>query len=62
MEPSKRRPWYTVLYVQVLIAIALGIAVGHNRQCLLLAGLRQVGKRPKVDIGVASHDRRRTNR
>src|SRR5712672_1093055 len=24
-----RRPWYTVLYIQVLIAIALGIAVGH---------------------------------
>jgi aerobic C4-dicarboxylate transport protein len=23
------RPWYTVLYLQVLIAIALGIAVGH---------------------------------
>src|SRR5215469_3938156 len=23
------RPWYTVLYVQVLIAIAIGIAVGH---------------------------------
>src|SRR5882672_1387497 len=24
-----RRPWYTILYVQVLIAIALGVAVGH---------------------------------
>jgi aerobic C4-dicarboxylate transport protein len=24
-----RRPWYTILYVQVLIAIALGIAVGY---------------------------------
>ncbi len=23
------RPWYTVLYIQVLIAIALGIAIGH---------------------------------
>ncbi|HTP63283.1 MAG TPA: dicarboxylate/amino acid:cation symporter [Burkholderiales bacterium] len=23
------RPWYTILYVQVLLAIALGIAVGH---------------------------------
>jgi len=22
-------PWYTVLYIQVLIAIALGIAIGH---------------------------------
>jgi aerobic C4-dicarboxylate transport protein len=29
MDHSSRRPWYTVLYVQVLIAIALGIAVGH---------------------------------
>ena len=26
-KPS--RPWYTVLYIQVLIAIAIGIAVGH---------------------------------
>ena len=25
----KRHPWYTVLYIQVLIAIALGIALGH---------------------------------
>ncbi|MDB5810920.1 MAG: Na+/H+ dicarboxylate symporter [Betaproteobacteria bacterium] len=24
-----RRPWYTILYVQVLIAIAIGIALGH---------------------------------
>jgi aerobic C4-dicarboxylate transport protein len=24
----QRRPWYTVLYIQVLIAIALGILVG----------------------------------
>src|SRR3954462_955955 len=24
-----RRPWYTILYVQVLIAIAIGIAVGY---------------------------------
>jgi aerobic C4-dicarboxylate transport protein len=24
-----RRPWYTVLYIQVLIAIAIGIAVGY---------------------------------
>jgi aerobic C4-dicarboxylate transport protein len=24
-----RRPWYTVLYVQVLIAIAVGILIGH---------------------------------
>jgi len=26
---SVRRPWYTVLYVQVLIAIAIGIVLGH---------------------------------
>src|SRR4249920_3491485 len=24
-----RRPWYTVLYIQVLIAIALGILIGY---------------------------------
>src|SRR5262249_19450585 len=27
--PPKRRPWYTALYVQVLIAIAIGILIGH---------------------------------
>src|SRR6266446_9908111 len=26
---TDRRPWYTVLYLQVLIAIALGILLGH---------------------------------
>jgi len=26
---TARRPWYTVLYIQVLIAIALGVAIGH---------------------------------
>jgi aerobic C4-dicarboxylate transport protein len=26
---TERRPWYTVLYIQVLIAIALGILLGH---------------------------------
>ena len=26
---SKHRPWYSVLYIQVLIAIAVGIALGH---------------------------------
>jgi aerobic C4-dicarboxylate transport protein len=26
---NERRPWYTILYVQVLIAIALGVLVGH---------------------------------
>src|SRR6202023_2123542 len=25
----KHHPWYTVLYIQVLIAIALGIVIGH---------------------------------
>ena len=29
MNQTSRRPWYTVLYVQVLIAIVLGIIVGH---------------------------------
>ena len=28
-EYPHHRPWYTVLYVQVLIAIAVGIALGH---------------------------------
>src|ERR1700719_2745216 len=27
--PAARRPWYTVLYVQVLIAIAVGIVLGY---------------------------------
>src|SRR5690242_14326818 len=26
---SSRRPWYRVLYIQVLIAIALGVLVGY---------------------------------
>jgi aerobic C4-dicarboxylate transport protein len=25
----RRKPWYTVLYIQVLIAMGIGIAVGH---------------------------------
>jgi aerobic C4-dicarboxylate transport protein len=29
MPTTKRRPWYSVLYIQVLIAIALGIALGY---------------------------------
>ena len=28
--PLPRKPWYRVLYIQVLIAVALGIIVGHN--------------------------------
>jgi aerobic C4-dicarboxylate transport protein len=28
-KPVARRPWYTVLYIQVLIAIAVGIVLGH---------------------------------
>src|SRR5271169_3279492 len=27
--PAAHHPWYTILYVQVLIAIALGILLGH---------------------------------
>jgi aerobic C4-dicarboxylate transport protein len=27
---APRRPWYTILYVQVLIAIAVGILIGHS--------------------------------
>ncbi len=27
--PAPRKPWYRILYVQVLIAVALGIVVGH---------------------------------
>jgi aerobic C4-dicarboxylate transport protein len=29
LAPTARRPWYTVLYIQVLIAIAVGIALGQ---------------------------------
>src|SRR6266699_3888651 len=25
----RRKPWYRVLYIQVLIAVALGIVIGH---------------------------------
>ncbi len=28
-QTSTRAPWYSILYVQVLIAIALGVLVGH---------------------------------
>ena len=27
--PATRKPWYRILYVQVLLAVALGIVVGH---------------------------------
>src|SRR6516164_4252080 len=27
--PARHGPWYTILYIQVLIAIAIGIALGH---------------------------------
>src|SRR5437879_360446 len=27
--PATRRPWYTILYIQVLIAIAAGVVLGH---------------------------------
>ena len=26
---STRSPWYSILYIQVLIAIALGVLIGH---------------------------------
>src|SRR5579863_10111005 len=26
---AERQPWYTVLYIQVLIAIAIGVVLGH---------------------------------
>jgi aerobic C4-dicarboxylate transport protein len=26
---TKSRPWYTILYIQVLVAIAIGIVIGH---------------------------------
>src|SRR5256714_5431066 len=29
-SPRPRRPWYTVLYIQVLIAIAIGIVIGYR--------------------------------
>src|SRR5215510_12303199 len=29
MPTTTRRPWYSVLYIQVLIAIAIGILIGH---------------------------------
>jgi aerobic C4-dicarboxylate transport protein len=29
MATTKRRPWYSVLYIQVLIAIAIGIVLGY---------------------------------
>jgi aerobic C4-dicarboxylate transport protein len=29
MTKSERQPWYSILYVQVIVAILLGVAVGH---------------------------------
>jgi aerobic C4-dicarboxylate transport protein len=29
MATTPRRPWYTILYVQVLLAIAAGVLIGH---------------------------------
>ena len=29
MTTASSRPWYSILYIQVLIAIALGIVLGH---------------------------------
>jgi aerobic C4-dicarboxylate transport protein len=28
-EPATFRPWYTILYIQVLVAIAVGVLLGH---------------------------------
>jgi len=28
-DPAPRTPWYRILYVQVLVAVAIGIALGH---------------------------------
>src|SRR5262249_2540299 len=28
-SPPRRHPWYSILYIQVLIAIAIGIAIGY---------------------------------
>jgi aerobic C4-dicarboxylate transport protein len=30
MTPAPRRPWYAILYVQVIIAILIGIAIGYK--------------------------------
>src|ERR1044072_929073 len=30
VSSPRRKPWYRVLYVQVLLAVALGIFVGHE--------------------------------
>jgi aerobic C4-dicarboxylate transport protein len=29
MPMAERRPWYSILYVQVLVAIAVGVVIGH---------------------------------
>ena len=28
-HPTARKPWYRILYIQVLIAVLLGIVVGY---------------------------------
>ena len=38
--PPSRKPWYRVLYIQVLIAVALGIVVGHNWETIGRAVVR----------------------
>ena len=38
--PLPRKPWYRVLYIQVLIAVALGIFVGHNWETIGKAVVR----------------------
>ena len=43
----RRRPWYTVLYIQVLIAIAIGVLVGNYYPDLGKAMKRRIEKPEK---------------
>jgi len=42
IEPAHPTPWYRVLYIQVLIAVALGIAIGYSNPTVGIA-LRPLG-------------------
>ena len=42
-KPSARKPWYRILYVQVLIAVFLGIVVGSSFAFFLAASLCVLG-------------------
>ena len=42
MTTTPRRPWYTILYVQVLVAIGVGILIGIDKsmsECRALTNL-----------------------